>query len=116
MGIFFMAVFSILALVSNGLRNASALQRDYPTASQLAAMLAETNKLEEMSVEGRFEDIAPGFYPGYKYREDFLQEGTNGLWQVDFYIARVERSFVEKPDLSILLWVPVQSTRPLPRR
>jgi Tfp pilus assembly protein PilV len=111
MGIFFMAVFSILALVSNGLRNAAALQRDYPDASMLAAMLATTNKLEEGSVEGRFEDIAPGLYPGFKYTEDVFEADTNGLWQVDFFIAREGKNYAEKPDLSVLFWIPVPPTR-----
>lgn len=118
MGVFFMAVFSILALVSNGLRNAAALQKDYPEASMLAAMLATTNKLEEGSIEGRFEDIAPGLYPGYKYRQDIYLSGdvTNDLWQVDFYIARDGQNWPEKPDLAILLYLPSSRAGPVRMR
>jgi hypothetical protein len=116
MAIFFMAVFSILALVSNGLRNAAALQRDYPDASMLAAMLATTNRLEEGITEGKFEDIAPGLYPGYKYMWASSEVETNGLWQVDFFIAREGKSYAEKPDLSVLFWIPTSAGRPGFRR
>ena len=46
-GIFFMAVFAILGLVSSSLENARRLQRPIVDASPVAGYLLQTNKLVE---------------------------------------------------------------------
>src|SRR5689334_18596540 len=61
MGIFFMAVFTILALVSSSLRNARALQETEVDPSMLAAQLSLTNRLVEGEQSGDFGD----FYRDY---------------------------------------------------
>lgn len=84
--IFFMAMFSILALVSQSLRSAHSLMRDAPTPSMAVAQsgLALTNKLEEGSTEGDFGDL----YPDYSWASETMLYTTNGLYQVDFFVYR----------------------------
>src|SRR5690242_7885998 len=63
-GIFFMATFAILALVSTTLRNARALQRRDVDAGMAAAQVFETlktNRMEQGTLEGDFGDAYPGF-------------------------------------------------------
>src|SRR5262245_19664776 len=82
--IFFMVAFAVLELVTRGLAAAKALQQREPDAGLLAAALSLTNKLEEGTMSGTFEDIAPGLYPGYSWARDAYEVGSNGLFQVDF--------------------------------
>src|SRR5258708_3819044 len=82
MGIFFMAIFAILALVSTNLRNARLLQKPSVDASMLIAELSQTNKLVEGIETGDFGDV----YPGYRWTREINQVKTNGLFQVDFVV------------------------------
>src|ERR1041384_4885106 len=52
MFIFFVAVFTILGVVSNALRNARALQRKTVDAGMVAAQVSLTNALHEQLEEG----------------------------------------------------------------
>src|SRR5258706_3960898 len=81
LGIFFMAAFSILALVSTTLRSARRLQDSQVDASMLAAQVMLTNRLYEGTESGDFGDA----YPDYSY-EQINTPVTNGLWQVDFLV------------------------------
>jgi hypothetical protein len=82
MGIFFMAVFSILAVVSNGLRNAALVQRhgvDRELGMLAAMRMATPDKEPEGSESGSFEDIAPGLFPGDEwgdYWQTYVQNGV----------------------------------------
>lgn len=102
MAIFFMAVFSILALVSNGLRNAAVLLEMPVDAGMLAAELAETNRLEEGFDSGDFGDI----FPNYKWVRQITQVGSNGLYQVDFAVIHDVRGRPVESRMSILLYRP----------
>ena len=107
MGIFFMAVFSILAMVSNGLRNATALQEMPVDASMLAAELAVSNRLEEASDSGDFGDI----FPGYRWIREITEVGSNGLYQVDFAVIHDVRGRPTETHMSILLYRPGSQSR-----
>jgi hypothetical protein len=101
LGIFFMAVFTILALVSNTLRNARGLQDTEVDPGMLAAQLTLTNRLYEGAESGDFGDI----YPDYTW-DQYSTPITNGLWQVDFTIHhRVGRTKVDN-SMSILVYSP----------
>ena len=107
MGLFFIAVFSILALVSNGLRNARALQQTTVDAGMLAAELSLTNKLEEGVDSGDFGDL----YPDYEWTQEIMEAKTNGLFEVRFVIRhRTGGRLVETP-MTILLFRPESPTR-----
>jgi pilin/secretion family protein with methylation motif len=86
--IFFMVAFAVLELVTRGLAAAKALQQREPDAGILAAAMSLTNKLEEGTMSGNFEDLAPGLYPGYSWARDAYEVGSNGLFQVDFVVVR----------------------------
>ena len=85
MGIFFMAVFAILGLVSVNLHNARLLQEAPVDPSAIIAPMWLTNGVTKGSGSGDFGDL----YPGYSWesnsipREDFP---TNGIYEVQFII------------------------------
>ena len=107
LGIFFMAVFAILALVSNTLRNARALQRVEVEAAMVAADLTKTNRYTEGSESGDFGDFARE----YSYRYETYEAATNGLWQADIVLQR--RGLSQPADtMSILLFSPESSSAP----
>lgn len=99
--IFFMAMFSILALVSQSLRGARMLTRDAPTPGMAAALsgLVLTNKLEEGTDDGDFGDS----YPDYTWTSDAVLYSTNGLFQVDFAVLRDGKL---ESSMSVLLFKP----------
>jgi hypothetical protein len=100
-GIFFMAIFAILAMVSSVLRNARSLRRTEVDASMAAALICNTNKLEEGIQSGDFGKA----YPDCSWEADTYEVETNGLWQVDIV---VHRRGLQKPldEMSILLFRP----------
>jgi hypothetical protein len=101
LGIFFMAMFTILGLISNSLRNARALQRRTVDAGMVAAELSLTNKLTEGLETGDFGDL----YPEFEWTRDIYEAGTNGLFQVDMIVQRRAGGAVESK-MSILLFRP----------
>ena len=101
LGIFFMAMFAILGLVSSSLRNARALQRKTVDAGMVAAELSLTNKLTEGLEAGDFGDM----YRDFDWQRDVYEAGTNGLFQVDMIVQRRSGGAVESK-LSILLFRP----------
>ena len=56
-GLFFMASFAILGLISTSLANARRLQKPLVDASVLASQLSMTNKLYEGTVSGNLADM-----------------------------------------------------------
>ena len=102
--IFFMAVFSILELVSQNLRAARLLQSDGPNAGILAAELSMTNKLEEGTENGDFGDL----YPKYSWSRDIFEASSNGLFQVDFVVFK--QSEIDST-MSIILFRPESGAR-----
>jgi general secretion pathway protein I len=101
LGIFFMAMFAILGLVSNSLRNARALQRKTVDCGMVAAELSLTNKLTEGLETGDFGDL----YPDYEWTRDIYEAETNRLFQVDMIVQRRSGGAVESK-MSILLFRP----------
>ena len=100
-GIFFMATFAILALVSTTLRNARALQRADVDAGMAAAQIYElmkTNRQAEISGSGTFGET----HPDYSYEFASQQAQTNGLLQVDIV---VNRRGLRKPVDALTIWV-----------
>ncbi len=86
-GIFFIAVFAILALVSNTLRNAQRLRRVEVDAGIICAQLFRTNRLTEGVESGDLGDFG---YPDFTWQTDAREHEifTNGLWQVEIVLRR----------------------------
>lgn len=100
--IFFMAVFTILGVVSNALRNARILQRKSVDAGMVAAQISITNQLSEQLETGDFEDM----YPDHDWTRDIYEVGTNGLFQVDMVVQRRSGNEPVESKMSILLFRP----------
>jgi hypothetical protein len=100
--IFFMAMFAILGVLSSGVRAASILRNNGPTAGMVVAQLSATNKLEEGSQTGAFDEIP--IYKDYKWVADLREVATNGLFQVDVVV--VDGNGVQVSTLSALLYRP----------
>jgi Tfp pilus assembly protein PilV len=83
-GLFFMAAFAILALVSQNLRAARSLQTSHVTAAMLAADLSLTNRLEEGMASGDFGEL----FPTYSWEREITEVHSNGLFNVDFAVIK----------------------------
>ena len=105
-GIFFTAVFAILALVSSTLRNARALRRIEVDAGMVAAQVCKTNKLYEGVESGDFGNL----YPDHSWETYTSEVATNHLFQVDITVRR--RGLAEPLDtMTILVYAPESPTR-----
>lgn len=104
MGIFFMAIFAILGLVSSNLRTARRLQQQQVDASMLIGQLTLTNKLEAGSDSGDFGDL----YPGYKWESLTTEVATNGLFQVEYNVTAPTTPGKDpvQNHLTVILWRP----------
>ena len=84
-GIFFMAIFAILSLVSGSLKNARRLRRLQVDSGMVAAqLLIRTNRFAEGSDSGNFGNV----YPDYRWSYQCQQVETNGLLQFDIQVYR----------------------------
>jgi len=97
-GIFFMAIFAILALVSTTLRNARGLRQIDVDAGMVAAQLYKTNRLTYGLDSGNFGDL----YPEFQWETYSQQIESNGLWEVDI---TVRRRGLTKPFDSMAIWM-----------
>ena len=106
MGIFFMCIFSILALVSQNLSAARRLQHQDIDISVLAAQLSLTNRLEEGFESGELGDYAPGIL----WSRTVTEVGSNGFFRVDFTLhepTHNKRAPLSEQRLSILMYRPM---------
>jgi hypothetical protein len=100
--IFFMAMFAILGVLASGVRAATLLRNNGPTAGMVIAQLATTNMLTEGSDMGTFKDVP--IYDGYKWVSQCREVATNGLFQVDVVV--VDPNGVQSSIVSALLYRP----------
>ena len=106
-GIFFMAVFTILALVSATLKNARKLRRPEVDAGMVAAQFFKTNRLYEGTDSGELGEI----YEGYTWESETVEVETNGLWQIQIGLNR--RGNAEPLDrMTIFVFSPDSSSGP----
>ncbi len=104
--LFFLAVFSILALVSSTLRNARALRHIQVDAGMVAAQLYKTNRFTEGVETGDFGKD----YPEYSWSREGVEAKTNGLWQFDIVVNRKGQSEpVDK--MSVFVFSPESTVR-----
>jgi Tfp pilus assembly protein PilV len=91
-GVLFMCLFAVLALLSNSLASARKLQqhRDIDTSSiagLIYVQLVNTNSVTEGPVDVNLDEM----YPGSSCRADLTQIASNGLCQVDFLVERNQK-------------------------
>lgn len=103
-GIFFVATFAILALVSQSLKSARMLNQNAPTPGMVAAeQLSLTNQLEEGVDSGDFGDL----YPDYTWEMRTIFFASNGLFQVDIDVLHKDQV---DSSISVLAYKPESPT------
>ena len=103
-GIFFMATFAILAMVSATLRNARGLQRGQVHAGMAAALIVEalkTNRMDTGTDSGDFGEA----YRDYSWDAEWHPYDTNGLLEVNITLNR-HGSAIPADSLSSLVYDP----------
>ena len=104
-GIFVLAVFSILSLVSSTLANARRLQRPLVDAGPVLATYANTNILVEGTYSGNMAGILGDPYRNYNYTADIREVASNKLFSVECVVQeRGNREIIS--DLTTLLYRP----------
>ena len=107
-GIFFMAAFAVLALVSQSLRGARALQKPPIDAGMAAAIYRATNRFELGSRDADFDDQS---LQDYSWTSETYEAGTNGLLAADIVLEKHgAKGPVDK--LTIIVWDPAFRSRP----
>jgi type II secretory pathway pseudopilin PulG len=99
LGIFFMALFAILGLISQLLRNARAFQNKKHVDAEMVHdyFLAVTNRVTEGLESGAFSDLADfnDEYRDYTWEKETFFYASNGLWQVDYRVINRRLGTVE---------------------
>lgn len=99
LGIFFIALFTILGLVSQLLRNARAFQNKKAADATMvqAYFLSITNRVTEGLESGDFSDLADfqNEYRDYSWEKETTFFASNGLWQVDYRVINNRLRSVE---------------------
>ena len=99
LGIFFIALFTILGLVSQLLRNARAFQNKKAADATMvqAYFLSITNRVTEGLESGDFSDLADfqNEYRDYSWEKETTFFASNGLWQVDYRVLNNRLRSVE---------------------
>ena len=85
-GIFFLATFAILGLISTSLGNARRLQRPCVDASALLSQWSLTNQLVEGTYSGNLGDLLGKDYRDYRWTGEIIEVASNKLFQADFII------------------------------
>jgi len=106
-----LGLMGVLLITSSGVRGSRTLSRIHVDASEIAAELSLTNRLEEGSDSGDFGD----FHPGYQWRREITQVETNGLFQVDFFVWSAVDPRATESKMTILLFRPDSPQRGLGR-
>jgi hypothetical protein len=113
MALFFMAVFAILNVISQGLGAARSFQREWPDVGLLAVDLLLTNRLDEGIEQGDFGDLHPNFH----WQREIVEVATNGLFQVTYAIHGTIDGRPLQSTTRLLVWRPdSQTTGPGLRR
>ena len=107
LGIFFMATFAILDLVSQNLRAAQAIKPSPVDVGSVVSDLMLTNRISEGSDSGDFGEVCPG----YSWTRDVVMISTNGLFQVDVAIFKNNPGGSQPSLMSLLLYRPESQIR-----
>jgi len=91
-GILFVCLFGVLALLANSLRSARLIQEHKnldtgSVAGLIYVQLSNTNQIAEGPIDVDLGDM----FPGYKVAADLEQVETNGLCDVEFRMADPKR-------------------------
>jgi Tfp pilus assembly protein PilV len=101
--LFFMAIFSILGVVTRSLNAARNLQPLEVDPGSLASELSLTNRLEEGPIPDEMAMDFARLFPGYTCAGMVTEVATNGLFQVDLQVFGNKGKNAESK-LSLLLF------------
>jgi Tfp pilus assembly protein PilV len=101
--LFFMAIFSILGVVTRSLNAARNLQPLEVDPGSLASELSLTNRLEEGPIPDEMAIDFARLFPGYTCAGTVTEVATNGLFQVDLQVFGNKGKSAESK-LSLLLF------------
>ena len=85
-GVFFLAVFAILGLVSSSLENVRRLQRPLVDAGAVASWLSVSNKFVEGTYTVNLGDVLGDAYSRYNCTYDVQEVEPNKLFQVGYIV------------------------------
>jgi hypothetical protein len=104
-GLFFMAVFAILGVVTQGLGAARNLEIIAPHAGMLASELILTNQLHDGKEESG--DFGKA-YPQYTWERETVQARSNGLFEVVFHVYHRDKAGQrdEAAAMNVLMYKP----------
>jgi Tfp pilus assembly protein PilE len=105
-GIFFMAVFAILGLVSSSLENARRLQRPAVDASPVTGFLLMTNKFVENIYEANLGDYLGNAYKGYQVTYAIQEVNSNHWYQVDIVVQSPDRGRAVVSKMTAMFYKP----------
>ena len=108
MGIFFMAIFTVLDLMSRNLSAARSLKQTPVDFTEVVYDLVLTNRLQEVSESG---DLGEQ-YPDVTWNRDIYLISTNGLFQVDVTVFQPGPGGVAEHKMSMFLYRPDSPMRP----
>lgn len=101
-GIFFVASFAILGLVSESLSNARRLERPLLDASAPLSAYSLTNKVYEGEESGDLADILGKSYSDYIWTRSITEVGSNHLYEVDYVLTDRRNHTVVGQDSTLL--------------
>jgi len=109
MGLFFIASFAVLSLVSSSLNNVRRMQRPLVDASPVLARFAATNSLIEGVYQGSLGDpeLLGREYNAYNWRAVILEVGSNHLYSVECVVTAAGGNREEISRLGTLLYRPL---------
>ncbi|HTX21791.1 MAG TPA: prepilin-type N-terminal cleavage/methylation domain-containing protein [Candidatus Aquilonibacter sp.] len=105
-GIFAVATFAILCLVSSSLENARRLQMPIVDAGMVASAYSQTNQLVEGNDSGDLSDFLGDAYQGYTWTSAVDEVESNKLFQVDLIVQSPAPGNPVISKMSILLYRP----------
>lgn len=106
-GVFCIGVFAILGVVANVLHGARLLEKPMVDAGEVAANIANTNSLVEISgVSGDLSEFLGDAYKGYDYIYDIQEEQSNKLFRADILVTSDAPGKPVISKMSILLFRP----------
>lgn len=111
-GMFFLAVFAILGLVSQTMSNARRLQRPQVDASAVLAFYTSTNKLVEGTYSGDLSELLGDAYRDYNWTTEIVEVATNKLFSVEC-VVQTGRNGEIISDMTTVLYRPDSPPGPL---
>lgn len=109
MGLFFIASFAVLSLVSSSLNNVRRMQRPLVDASPVLARFAATNSLIEGVYQGSLGDpeLLGREYSGFNWRAVVMEVGSNHLYSVECIVTAAGGNREEVARQGTLLYRPL---------